>query len=629
MKVRTIAALFLLGCGSPALQTVIVFPEGDVAVENGPSAKAREVKRQIDALVGHSVGVEMDDLLSTRLSGSESVATVLLGLAGELGRLKQSHPATFLRATQDLKRVHYVYSAIARRTTVELAGGTMRVKVADGDACACNDLGDALVHEHRQADEARMASFSASNAPEKDLYAFASLRARTYRIAREPTAVTEADVRAFDEWETIHQRSMKLAPKERRLLSALVYSRLQETGESLLAAYRDKSSEVARQPEAGAFRALERKYVAFLGNGVWSAPEPGRTAMLKAAIGTGPSWPALRGFDRASVANRILDAWVRAGTPSPRGRGRESSSGRKNAGNADSGDASDIAGLAETFLCPSERREDGQLQSTGRCERGLLDYLRADPSRTSAFVTRVAESAAASELLFSSLIRTENQAATWALFEANEASWQVVTRILVRDLGRESSEEMFEETLRIWRKYPARRALAAVVLGSLDRLVNGAFEARIRVFAREGNLLREADFGRYLDEGPFAFERIGPIWPLLGSEFSRVAVIGAHWDRTLSTYTRDGLVDLRSRICDDSFEGTFTREKAVRDLQALAGSLETWARAHPGTEQIYHDHVEVLRAEQCKPRLADLKRLEDVRRKRDAEEARRRTVVIP
>jgi hypothetical protein len=599
--------LGLASCAKPVSQTIIVFPMGDPKVEEGPSVRSREIKRQIDTLIGAPVQIDMDDLLVRRWgvnakSPFESLESVLLGLAKELGALKEESPDLFTNVVIPIRKVHYVYSAISSRTSIAIDGATLRIKVADGDSCGCQGLQRALAESGHAARERGMAELSPASVPDDRLYDYVAFRANQHSSRSRPSAYTSNDVKDFDDLLALDARAKKLrSAKEQQKIRSLVFRELNATGDELSRAYVHNAAELASLSNDSPFRQLERKYVEMLNAGIWDAPEPMRSRMYKEALV--PDGSALPGFDRDAFVKGLLDKWLQAGTPSFSERAAPDG----------------VVSLAITFLCPQASTNENARSSGGSCDQALYKYVRAEPKRFRSFVERIASNPKASELLLTSLMQGSNQASNWSNFEGNEASWTMVTRSIAANLDRDIKEDLFEEALRIWRKYPARRPLAAVILGRLDELSHEEFSPRIRAFAKQGNQLSEAEFARYLDEGPIAFEHVGFIWPLLARGFSRPKVLEAKWDTILASYTRDGFVEMRTQICDESIEGVTSRGEAVREIGQIASSLEKWYRTHPGKEQLYSDHVSVLRMETCKPSLADQKRIAVRKAKQDAE----------
>jgi hypothetical protein len=601
------SVLGLANCAKPATQTIVVFPHGDPKVEEGPSKRSREIKRQIDVLIGTPVQIDVDDLLVRRWganakSSLESLESVLLGLASELGALKEESPEVFASVVIPIRKVHYVYSAIELRTSIAIDGATLRIKVADGDSCGCHGLHRALAESGHMDRERGLAELSAASVPDDRLYDYVGYRANQRGSRGRPSAYTSKDVKDFEEMLALDARAKKLrSTKDQQKIRSLIFQELNSTGDDLARAYVHNVADLASLSNNSPFRQLERRYVEMLNAGIWDAPEPMRSRMYKEALV--PDGPALPGFDRDAFVQWLLDRWFQAGTPSLSER------------TAPDG----VVSLAITFFCPRVPTKENARMVDGGCDQALYKYVRAESKRFRSFVERIASNPKASELLSISLMQGGSQASNWSNFEGNEASWTMVTRNIATNLDRNVKEDLFEEALRIWRKYPSRRPLAAVILGRLDELTHEEFSPRIRAFAKQGNQLSEAEFARYLDEGPIAFEHVGFIWPLLARGFSRPRVLELKWDTILASYTRDGFVEMRTQICDESIEGVTSRGEAVREIGQIASSLEKWYRAHPGKEQLYSDHVSVLRMESCKPSLEDQKRIAIRKAKQDAE----------
>jgi hypothetical protein len=600
--VRTVlvsALLTLLSCTPGGSQVVVIFPSGETG--SGPlrsSARAQEIKRQIDVLLGHSVSIEMDGLLAAQFADTR-MDGVLAGLARELGDMKAAEPEAFAGATRKLERIRYEYSAIALTTTVKLSEQSLSIVVANSDACACTKVGDALAAAYVDPKRSALEAATLASVSDNDLPAYVSALIRQRNAKTESRSrsldIAAADLELFDALLAADLRAIKLPKEKAKPARAAIYREVRDSGATLVRAYRNHSTEVARLAPNSNFRLLEQKYVSFLSTRWNDALEPYRTTMMRGVLETWNQPASFQGFDRMAFALRTVNAWIAAGAP------LETRSNRSE--NLYEEDEADLE--PTSLLCPIEI--DGRQASRMRCVGSLYEYLKADPARLSAFIARVMTSPRASALLFRNLTRAEDEVATWSHFESNEASWSALARMLLVDHRNDSKELLFEEASRIWRKYPSRRPLAALVLGSIDGSNHGKLEPRFKALAAEGVLLGERDFDAFLTEGPLAWEHVGTLWPLLARGFSRAKVMSARFDQ-LKESSGETITLIRTRYCEDSIEERVTKAEALREIATLASALETWAHNHPGQEQIYRTDVEALRAETCKLRLKDLKR---------------------
>jgi hypothetical protein len=590
----SIAAAGLPGCGGPPGGVSVVYAGTKVEDRFGkPSERQKKAQRQLDELVGHAVTIEVDEALASRWSpdGYAHIEEGVLGAARELGAVKAYNAEAFEGIARKVQRIRYVYTAIGEHSEAKLSESDtlLTVTVADAESgCLCSDIKRMYVQEHQRRAEDGYANMRPEQVPVEQFGAYISALGKNKSRSSAPSSLQDPDVVSFERIVALHRRFETQPPTDEKGKKAweITSRELTYVGDHIASAYHHQAAEIAKLGQDSGFRRLESAWVAFMRGSFWSLVEYERTRALKIVFSSGNFTTAFQALDRVAMANAIFDRWVQAGAPVfGRPSPKEPSADER---------------TFNALLCPSIDDQNGVPSNYPQgCSMSsndsMYDYLRKDPARFDAFVSRVVakRDAKISYALFYALMGSRgsgNATTTWRRFESDEASHLAIGRAVAAMTMGQMDEPLYEECARLYRQYPKRRGMVLYVLASMDTYTHGFLEGRLKALAKEGQLASEADFAAFLDEGPKAFRLLGVIWPLLGKGFSRAATVNARLERLLADKGSRGYDALRTRLCEDG---------ARQDLAALATALGRYVDAHPADERAYRSTLDMLKEPRC------------------------------
>ena len=559
--IAVIALATLVACGASKDDVTVVFAGSNLATRFGePSAKQKKAYEQLNALVGHTVKIDVADALASRWSPDpyEHIETAILAAARELGEVKRNNAERFGLVAERLEKISYEYSAIALHSEAKFdpKRGVLRVLVADSDFCGCHNIGEAFRNYESGATAAKYAGREPKDIPEAELDAYLdTLQSPDFR---------EHDVAAqttyFRRYTTVFERTVGRRPtgpvedlhgRTERILLGIV-------------------SDLVSQHMRGGATEQERTV------GTWVNAHADEFSVvnqrtLLMTIGSASSEEVLPTFDRAAFTVRAFDRWLKMGAPT-------------NVFDV----PQDPSRYAEYALCPRDDSNESQ-----GCDTPLLDWFQAHESKITelfaAMLTR--KNPVASAAVFRSFASNSRQVILWRRFEPDDAQWQAVGNVVAKRLLGQFDGELYEDLARHWRSSPQRRPMVMFTLGRMNVYRGNSLELRLHGLAKFATAT-PGDVSEFLGRGIQAFEGLDSVWPLLG-QFPRAPIIlqrlGAVLDKEGTVRGLEGVVQ---RLCS---------ERRADEVREIGAAIKRRFPTHPKEEVMLHAAVDAMAGEKCGP----------------------------
>jgi hypothetical protein len=205
------------------------------------------------------------------------------------------------------------------------------------------------------------------------------------------------------------------------------------------------------------------------------------------------------------------------------------------------------------------------------------------------------------EVVFANLLRTsihlggnyaKDRRDEWADFlfywrgvEADQRQWKVATRVIAEaELTGDTKKALYDESVKLWRRYPWARGSLLYLLGVAARYEHNLIPWAdwARVF---GTAIAPREAADFLDMGFRAVAALPAIWPALGKGWSRAEVLVPRLDRfiqdplTRANNFQDPYLTLRDVV------NRLRDEKASGDIGRLHGYFKKRVADHPSEER--------------------------------------------
>lgn len=599
-----VVLLSFVGCGAyegaPQQPTVIgggavviVFNDrGPVELPFNPRGeRLMTATDQLAAAVGHPVTIELDMALLPQWATTfeNALATSIENVARDLRALKERRPEVYGFAVPKLQRIDCSYDASAEGTTARfddrqgtlyVSGPAAKVVTASvqptGPAAALIEPGivhDALRQGYTSYLVRRFDGVTPEQAPADALRlywqyldlapAFHQSPSSAKGMANEPEALgIEYKVR-FAARVPASDADLRAEVRREVIGSARYFG----------GAYQRDPDKLEKLPGDSTWRRAEAAWMRWFNANAQGLSDAERLNLLFAplyarsvSLPSGlPRYPETGGFfpsaypgvDRLGFGLQIVDRWISAGHPV-------------------GADADRRGSLFDFLICPYTRDTLGaQSVVGGRCESGLYSYAAGTPNERQRLIDAVSKrnDEAFTKSVMLNLIKdgrgyTPQLMEIWRGLEPNRSMWAAATKVIAEAAMGGSGPtpaELYDESLRLWRRYPERRGAVLYLLTSLERynMVRPGLVNWPQFDAIFGSKIGAPELATYLSMSPMAVSNVAGLWEALAPGYSRAALIVPKLDTYIddrttkvydSTSPRGPLKDITSRLCAEHAE---------------------------------------------------------------------------
>jgi hypothetical protein len=600
----------------PAAPPAAGAPAGPACDENDP--RLRKALADLAAIVGHGVAItfNLDALPKGRAFCDDLFERYIGLLPKDLDELRRRKPAVFAYGAPALKRVDLDYAGTTSRNdiTFDRASGRLRAVMAGrGEAPIPSDIFSYVLENQY---EAWIVGHFGSATPESVAAAehplYFDYLSRLAWWGRGAPKRSSDDV-ANDPKADVILKMLALLPLAARrdaATAAKIREWLTERYEFFGMAYLHKPGPVADAPAGSPFKRAERAWVDWINASFDGLPDDKKKTVLVEMLGfTQPfnndegivwndfAYPGLKSYE---MGLGVIDRWLKAGHPSSDGARRRSDDKQLD--------------LFLAIASPVKRNSQGYW-SVETIERRKNWYFHA--MRTDALKKRLLGEVLArkddafTEVVFANLLYTsihlhgnygKDRRDEWGDFlgmwrgvEADQRQWKVATRVLAEgELSDETKRALYDESARLWRRYPWARGSLLYFLGVGIRYPRDLVPWRDfgRVF---GAPIAPKEVGDFLAMGSRGVGALPTMWPAFGKGWSRAELIVPHLDR----WIEDPLT--RANNFQDPYEtfkdivNLLKEEHAAGDLARFHAFFKRRTAEHPSEARTYDTLMDLAR----------------------------------
>jgi hypothetical protein len=601
---------------APAAPPAPGAPAGPACDENDP--RLRKAIADMAAIVGHGVAItfNLDALPKGRAFCDDLFERYIGLLPKDLEYLRARKPAAFAYGAPALKRVDFDYDGTTNRfdITFDRASGRLRAVMAGrGEAPIPSDIFSYVFENQYEAwvvGHFQNVAPEAVAAAEYPLYFdYLSRLAWWGRGAAKPKS--SSDEVANDPKADVILKMLGFAPlaaKRDPAMGAKIQEWLGERYEYFGMAYLHKPGPVADAPAGSPFKRAERAWVDWMNGHFDGLPDDKKKTVLVEMLGfTQPfnndegivwndfAYPGLKTYEMGLA---IIDRWLKAGHPSSDRRRHDDKQ----------------LDLFLAIASPVKRNTQGywSVETIDRRKNWYFHAMRTDALKKRLLAEVLArKDDTFTEVVFANLLYTsihlhgnygKDRRDEWGDFitlwhgvEADQRQWKIVTRLLAEgELSDETKRALYDESARLWRRYPWARGSLLYFLGV------GIWYPRDLVpwkdFGRVfGAPIAPKELGEFLSSGPRAVAALPTMWPALGKGWSRADLIVPHLDR----WVEDPLTRANNfQDPYDTFKDILNRlkdEHAAGDLARFHAFFKKRTADHPSEARVYDTLMDLSR----------------------------------
>ena len=567
----------LLACGhGGSVEFTVRDPSGTIVSAPTSTARFEAARRELEALVGHPLGLQIDaSLLSNDLASfTEEYARMVETVVASLRYVERTSPDAFERVGRKLTLVDVRYDATLEHAEAKLDGTTVTVRTPAG--LYGNDIGNAvasaMASTYVEDDGAKLFAMAPAQVPppRREAYYDAIVhysrfdKAKTDDVGWDPKRdVIDQDGRGRSLQKVIAFHAV-LPPGPLREQAA---EHIASEGEYyVLSAWRDRTREVATAaPADSVLRRTQRAYAAYLGRELSHASDKVQSRTARQLFPRGDEAAAdqaFAGFDRIGYALGLAARVFQRNAAPP-------------------------TDLEDEVVCPYRENASGALDRGSSCNAGFYPAALAhdDTRKRLARLLQVSDPRA-TQTAFANL-RWAKDAPVFDLFhdvEGNAATRNAAGKVLGDVLGREGEwrEGVRKEGYALYARRADAHGIALYMILATD-----PYHGLESVTAGITPKVSAADIRDLLAVSPRAMAFVAAGWNAL--PFPKAGLVGPYLVPAVPT---DAVLAVARAAC---------QEGKPAELSALRTSMENAARRSPTERSRFDGAMELIRPQACPP----------------------------